>query len=547
MRILYIDKDIVFRDYVSMFLETGYDAEVIEASSNNEAIFIMDMDDEGIPDIIFSDYESGKYETALIDYLKDKNLKIPILWLIFEENKNQEIILSSVSTNENNGVVVKPFKEMDLIPILEKTISDLGLDIDAEETSVSADIIDVTDTVDLIIDSEVKNDSISTEEEADWSLKQKSKAGGEEDADWSLKNEGEAGGEEDADWSLKNKSTPIEVVDSEKIINKLKRKPQKTSANGEYVGVKIKRFLNFNTLCCDAFIKLSEKKYLKLINENDLYDKDHIDKYINKKILYLYIKIDRLEDFQKYFEQTVLNQIEMNNLSKEERVRQTTDIHDLIIEEVSSLGVEKGVILKTKPIISATAEFLLNNFSKVDDLQKVIKGNDFLTGHSMMISYVVAQLLKKANMDNKSTLEKLSMAALMHDLSLTDSKLSKIRSQNSSKFNELSSDEKEVFLNHPEYSVSIIRKAAQQFPDVDTIIYQHEERPDGSGFPKRLTSSSIHPLTAYFIVAEHFVHKVYDKEIEPELMLEITQELSPLYTEGHFKKAYQKLEETLLA
>jgi len=45
---------------------------------------------------------------------------------------------------------------------------------------------------------------------------------------------------------------------------------------------------------------------------------------------------------------------------------------------------------------------------------------------------------------------------------------------------------------------------------VDTIIFQHHERPDGRGFPMGKVASELHPLSCLFIMSEDFVNYFID-------------------------------------
>ena len=56
----------------------------------------------------------------------------------------------------------------------------------------------------------------------------------------------------------------------------------------DFVRVKIERLLKSNDAACDYYIRLSAKKYVKVINQNDLYDSDLLEKYLNKGLKYFY-------------------------------------------------------------------------------------------------------------------------------------------------------------------------------------------------------------------------------------------------------------------
>jgi response regulator RpfG family c-di-GMP phosphodiesterase len=63
----------------------------------------------------------------------------------------------------------------------------------------------------------------------------------------------------------------------------------------------------------------------------------------------------------------------------------------------------------------------------------------------------------------------------------------------------------EVFQNYPYSSVEMIKAKKVPLPSlVSDLIMQHQERPDGSGFPKKLTSENLHKDFAYVQLAYEF-------------------------------------------
>ncbi len=72
-------------------------------------------------------------------------------------------------------------------------------------------------------------------------------------------------------------------------------------------------------------------------------------------------------------------------------------------------------------------------------------------------------------------------------------------------------------------------------PDVDLLIMQHHELPDGTGFPRHLSAKQISPLGALFIVAHELVHYIYEKG--PEFQMKDFLEANiDRYNTGHYKK-----------
>jgi HD-GYP domain-containing protein (c-di-GMP phosphodiesterase class II) len=201
------------------------------------------------------------------------------------------------------------------------------------------------------------------------------------------------------------------------------------------------------------------------------------------------------------------------------------------------------VALADQAVNSAIA--LVKEGNKLADLlNSVMKGNDFISEHSMMITYVCSQLGMHLGWDIKSTLEKISMAALLHD-SVLPEELSHVRTLKSKEALEFSEEQRKLILEHPEIVASEVSKVTTMYPDVDSILIQHHERPDGSGFPRGLKALSISPLSALFIIAEEFAHAIYGKEVNADLLNDIADDFKAKFDKGNFRKPYQAFEKFL--
>jgi len=77
-----------------------------------------------------------------------------------------------------------------------------------------------------------------------------------------------------------------------------------------------------------------------------------------------------------------------------------------------------------------------------------------------------------------------------------------------------------TYSNHPAQAAALVKLWPDIPPELDTIIIQHHERPDGSGFPAGLTHQKIIPLAAIFIVAEDLVNAIFKS---PNQKLDVAQ------------------------
>lgn len=533
MKVLYVDGDAQMRDYVSMYLETGLDCEILEASSGNEALAVMEME----PDfnLIVTEVEmKGGNANVILDFLDLHKIQVPIVFISDIKNKESMCVVERLGRSKNHGFIPKPFKDPDFFPVIENAVNFVA------STSEICDNPEKAATEDDWAKATEKAG------DADWSLKMEKKDAGTSDADWTEKKPA-------TDWGdLKDKKVDIEELSkrittdvTKEILLKSKKLREEERESDEdfdkskYKRVRIMRFLNFSDVPCDVFIKLPSK-YLKMINLNEEYDPDRIEKYKQKKVRYLYVPTGQHEALIDKFGDEVFKALDNLGDAPVEK-RNTAEL--AAFEHVLGSCKEFGIDEKTSKKITRAINSQLKTVSKMkgssgilEMMEKVINGADYISEHSLMISYISGQICMATDWGSTAALEKLSMAALLHDGSFTDSHLATIHDLDKTSLTNISEKEKEFINEHAGLSASLVSGGKNIFPDVDVIIAQHHENPEGTGYPRKLGSLSISPLSCIFIIAEAFVSQIYGKSKADIDMDNLKNEFQERFDKGNFKK-----------
>ncbi len=385
---------------------------------------------------------------------------------------------------------------------------------------------------DYSLGSESKNHG---EEEADYSVGLKSKDHEQEDADYSLGSESKNHGEEDADYSIGLNSKEHEEEDADYSIKKYY---EGVNSNGDAVTfrqIKIKRFLNFNQVCCDGYLKLSETKFVKFIAKNQEFDKSTLEKYQDKGVEQVYIENESYEVFCNQFSDLVSNRLKQSlNFNEEIQAVAQLAAFQSTRDMAREFGVSQVAADKVKESVEANLKSLSKNTDLSTLLNRILRGGDYISERSLLVSYFAGQICMKTSWSSTAALEKLSMAALMHDMALDENRLAKCRT--SDDLNKLSEESAKKVKEHPGEAAKIISEGKSVFSDVEAIIIQHHERPDGTGFPRGLGALSISPLSCIFIIASEFAYEVYGKPSNKVDIEAIKEKFKNTYSKGNFKK-----------
>jgi len=313
-----------------------------------------------------------------------------------------------------------------------------------------------------------------------------------------------------------------------------------SSNTDEYVSVRADIVASYCPLNYDVYVKLNDGKYVKLFHKGDPIERADFDRYQKEKGIGLF-----------YFKKTEYKEVLDNQVKRIEKIANTVPLPEanVVIEAVKSHTAVKDIITQmgftpeaqalARSCVAMTAKLLSSKpqFSKIlTDLRK--KEGPYVGAHSISVGTVACAIAYKMDWHSAATYFKLSLAAFMHDITLED-KQAQIHLLKDATQDNFTHEEMNKIKLHPVHAADYVRKMSEIPADVDQIVFQHHERPDGSGFPRSLSGKFISPLSAVFIVAHDLVEFV--RKREGETITVFLAENEELYKGGNFRKIWLAL------
>jgi hypothetical protein len=200
--------------------------------------------------------------------------------------------------------------------------------------------------------------------------------------------------------------------------------------------------------------------------------------------------------------------------------------------EVQALA-RQGMMMTIKSVGTGN-----NMLGKV--LKNIMADKDkYLGNHAIVTAQVACSLATVLKWSSDTTFQKLTFAAFFHDIAITNNKLAQVENDKelSERVSEFTEDEVKRYRVHPAIATQVTSKFKEVPTDVDVIISQHHERPDGSGFPRKLVGDQIAPLAALFIISHDLVDRIF-KHGNTNLA-EFLTEYKAKYSVGRFGKILQ--------
>lgn len=313
----------------------------------------------------------------------------------------------------------------------------------------------------------------------------------------------------------------------------------------EYCKMGVDMFSTSKKTKYDLFLKISEKKFVKIFHKDEIVSSADVTKYVKKGIKYFWLKSGDFQEVTSSLVKRLNNFMKLKEVDIPDLTQFSMMSFDSAIQLVSNLGIDSEVVETTTQALEMTTQLIQKNPKLKDLLDKTFSQKNYMSEHSLMLSFVACAIAKELDMHSLDTTKKLCYAAFFHDLTLEDERLANITT--------LKGDEEEIYgeekfkeyINHPSSAAELVDSVAGLPPDVGRIIAQHHERPDGSGFPQGLDEKRIFPLAADFIVAEEFVNAVYEIGLEEASIEEIILGLEERYDKAYFRKAVEALKKAL--
>ncbi|MBI2520063.1 MAG: HD domain-containing protein [Bdellovibrio sp.] len=299
--------------------------------------------------------------------------------------------------------------------------------------------------------------------------------------------------------------------------------------------VRLIHFLRFSKAHCNVYVKLSNHKYVKIINAGSTYDHSDIEKYREKKVSHFYIRNDDFEHFQVTIHKTPFLTFQNEKMSEADLQKCLRNTHAILKEMILEIGITREIA----DLAEKSVDEIVNLAYQQQDLNVLLKNMqqrlDYIYDHSFLTSIVCCEILKHMHWNTEDKVKKLVMAAMLHDLKLNDPELCKIEISHDPRLQTYSPQEKKAFLGHPMETSLLLTGIDFISPEVASIVLQHHETPEGNGFPNGLHHSKLSLLSCIFIVAHTFVQNNLEIDFDPDRQDKIFEDLAKRFSLGSFK------------
>lgn len=319
------------------------------------------------------------------------------------------------------------------------------------------------------------------------------------------------------------------------------------SESPDYCRIQTSLLLRVTPLRGDIFIRLSNVKYVKLFKTGSVFSQEDLEKYlVRRKVSFLYVKKSDTGEFVEKFKQDIASLVANANPEDPALSNTVAEVQDVIQELTMRIGFTPEI----QAIAKSNVELAVKAVGASPKLSKILASSplsskNYISSHSMLLANIACSIATQMEWPSDTTFQKLVLAALFHDFVFNDPSLARISTKKQIENNPIPFTPEQIKLieTHPIKSAEVIKSMDEIPSDVDIIVLQHHERPNGTGFPKGLRSNQIAPLASVFIVAHDIVDQLTATAGQFDLK-KFVKNTEALYQNATFKKIWKTLSDS---
>ncbi len=265
--------------------------------------------------------------------------------------------------------------------------------------------------------------------------------------------------------------------------------------------VEIQKFKNsLKEISFDVYLKLSENNFAHVFSKSTGIDYKRLVYYIQKGIDYLYIRSADQKLYEEYSKSSPDKILLDPNVSDSKKVSVLLNMADQNIQELFNIvKVHQDVASTSVKIVKNFITLLSQNPRSLATLVKTASHGDYLYYHSISVAVISLFLAKAAGLKDPKILEICGVGGFLHDIGLTLLPQEIVDSPT-----EFNAAQWRKMRLHPKLGVRMLETTPNVPDEVQYIILQHHESPDGLGYPNGLRGQVIFYPAKIVSIADSF-------------------------------------------
>jgi len=239
---------------------------------------------------------------------------------------------------------------------------------------------------------------------------------------------------------------------------------------------------------CDIYLLVHDNgrsRYILYCKSDAAFENEQKEMLVRKNIYNLFIGKKDKKKYSEYLESNLKNILSDEKIHPKEKAQivygTATNMLQDVFEEPRFKNIERS-----KSFAYDLIDYILRDGRAAYNLLKITAHDYYTYSHSVNVATIGSLFAKSIGLSEKD-MKTFCTGMLLHDLGKT-----MIQSDILNKKGSLTKEEFEEITKHPEMGATVLRETGDDFNEEYSIILQHHENCDGSGYPYGLKKEEIH-------------------------------------------------------
>jgi response regulator RpfG family c-di-GMP phosphodiesterase len=323
---------------------------------------------------------------------------------------------------------------------------------------------------------------------------------------------------------LKKPCDPLTVIDlfSERSQNEAWKELMRSSRpagtaevdaeDSEFAKIHISNFIANDMCILDFYLKIGEKKFIKLLNKGDPIQSDTMDHYFKDHgVTHLYFMKSDRNVYMNYMNEMLSELIVSRVQSPGLMVHTFEDVVDKFLGGIGESGISKQNFEEGMKVCQSVHQLLQRNRDISKLLTHLSELNFEATSKQFLTSFFAVLICQNTDWSSKRTSEFVAMGGLLYQIGNL-----KLPPEIAAKrFSELDAAQTVLYRMYPSYGAELLSSHGMIQEPVRQIVLQHRELNDGQGFPLGLSASRIYPMAKIVGIAAAFAELMMEDKLKP--------------------------------
>jgi HD-GYP domain-containing protein (c-di-GMP phosphodiesterase class II) len=272
----------------------------------------------------------------------------------------------------------------------------------------------------------------------------------------------------------------------------------------EFIPILTSQFLAGAASHFNLYIKLADKRFIKILRRGDSLGHDRLEFYKKKSVSQFYIRQTDFGDFLSFCSQKLSEVLENPKVSTKEKTCLTLQHGKQVMAFLQSRKIAPQAIRHAQEFVEnvlALTEHL--KLEEIAEIKKHLTNADF-RDHASANTLISAILGQKLGLRGEKMSILLGTASFLHDIGLPES--SPMFLNNDEKA--MTQAERKAYLEHPIVGAEILKKLGRLEPIAIQAVAQHHERRNGKGFPEKLGAGQINLISEIVGMSDELMQQI---------------------------------------